>query len=89
VREYKHAGGESYRVELRALPDDDAPAHVRLRQALKCLLRSFRLRCTAVVDTTLGLPPLPTTAPPPVANGVFRLRAGKASRTTTDPEISA
>jgi hypothetical protein len=39
-------------VDLQALDSFDAPSHVRLRIALKCLLRSFRLRCTAVT----GLP---------------------------------
>ncbi len=35
-----------YRLTLRPLPDPTDPAgHRRLRRALKCLLRSFRLRC--------------------------------------------
>lgn len=34
-----------YLVELEALPDDLAPAAVRLRRLLKVALRAFRLRC--------------------------------------------
>lgn len=40
-------------VTLEALPTEDpdaAPPDVRLRRALKCLLRSFRLKCVAVED---------------------------------------
>lgn len=48
----QHPGGKRYRLELEALADDDAPAHVRLRAALKCLLRTFRFRCRAVADVT-------------------------------------
>ena len=36
-----------YIVELKPPAGDDAP-HLRLRRALKCLLRSFRLRCVSV-----------------------------------------
>lgn len=35
---------------LRPLGDSDVPADLRLRQALKCLLRRFRLRCMKCVD---------------------------------------
>jgi hypothetical protein len=38
-----------YRIELQALPDP-APATVRLRRALKTLLRAFRLRCRSVEE---------------------------------------
>jgi hypothetical protein len=48
----RHMGGERYRLELEALADGGAPAHVRLRAALKCLLRTFRLRCRSVADVT-------------------------------------
>jgi hypothetical protein len=51
----RHQGGERYRLELEALAGDDAPPVVRLRSALKCLLRSFRLRCRRVE----ALPPRP------------------------------
>jgi hypothetical protein len=43
-------GRQRYLVELEALGDGDAPAHVRLRGALKCLLRAFRLRCRRVEE---------------------------------------
>jgi hypothetical protein len=50
----RHAG-QRYRIELLAL-DGDTPAHVRLRQALKTLLRTFRLRCVSV-EALEDLPP--------------------------------
>jgi hypothetical protein len=50
---YKHQGGESYRLELVALGDDDAPPIIRLRTLLKYALRGLRLRCTDAVETTL------------------------------------
>lgn len=40
--------GRAVRVTLRILPDD-APAAVRMRRALKCLLRSFGLKCERVI----------------------------------------
>jgi hypothetical protein len=49
---YKHQGGESYRLELVALGDDDAPPIIRLRTLLKYALRCLRLRCTDAVETT-------------------------------------
>lgn len=40
-----------FKVELEALADPDGtPAEVRLRAALKRLLRSFRLRCVKVEE---------------------------------------
>jgi hypothetical protein len=45
----RHPGSERYRLELEALADD-VPAAVRLRRALKCLLRAFGLRCRSVPD---------------------------------------
>jgi hypothetical protein len=39
--------GERYRLELAAAPAR-VPAHIRLRQALKTLGRTYRLRCTSV-----------------------------------------
>lgn len=47
------SGRRRWLVTLEALPDADpdaAPPDVRLRRALKCLLRSFRLKCVAVED---------------------------------------
>jgi hypothetical protein len=44
-------GGERYRLELEALADD-VPAAVRLRRALKCLLRAFGLRCRSAANVT-------------------------------------
>jgi hypothetical protein len=48
----EHMGGESYRVELIALPDDNYPVAVRLRRALKTLLRAYGLRCVSIQETT-------------------------------------
>ncbi|HKI30280.1 MAG TPA: hypothetical protein VKA46_00210 [Gemmataceae bacterium] len=48
----RHPGGERYLLELRALPDDDAPAVVRLRQVLKSLLRAYGFRAVSVRDVT-------------------------------------
>jgi hypothetical protein len=59
-----HPGGERYRLELEALSDGGAPAHVRLRAALKCLLRAFRLRCRSVADVTPRQPPPGDDVPP-------------------------
>jgi hypothetical protein len=59
-------GGESFTVELRAMPDEHAPPHVRLRQLLKIALRGLRLRCTSVCETTPKLPDLP---PPEAPTG--------------------
>jgi hypothetical protein len=47
-----------FRVELRALPDD-RPVEIRLRHALKTMLRRDRLRCVrlegiALADQQLG-----------------------------------
>lgn len=36
---------EAYVITLRAEGTDDPPPAIRLRQALKLLLRTFRLRC--------------------------------------------
>jgi hypothetical protein len=36
------------RLTIRALPDAEVPAAVRLRRWLKLGLRSFRLRCTEI-----------------------------------------
>ncbi len=41
-------------VRLRALPDR-VPGPVRLRRALKCLLRSFGLRAVRVDELSTGL----------------------------------
>jgi hypothetical protein len=45
--------GPAVRLTLVAQPDP-APADVRLRRALKCLLRSFGLRCVEVVEVSPG-----------------------------------
>jgi hypothetical protein len=58
----RHPGGERYRLELEALADD-APAVVRLRRALKCLLRAFGLRCRSVADVTTRQLPAGNGAP--------------------------
>jgi hypothetical protein len=72
---HRHMGGESFRIEVTALADDDAPAIVRLRRALKCLLRSFRLKCTGVSETTPQLPP-------------FRQEAAGETPTTSGPSAA-
>jgi hypothetical protein len=59
----RHQGGESFQIDLRALADDDAPAHVRLRRLLKLVLRGFGFRCVGVRETTPALPPLPQGTP--------------------------
>ncbi len=46
-RETVGNGGERYRLVLVPLPGDPPPG-VRLRRALKALLRTYRLRCAAV-----------------------------------------
>jgi hypothetical protein len=61
-----HQGGEEYELTIRALPDDDAPAIVRLRHVLKALLRGYGFRCTGCRDITPALPPPGT---PGVAQG--------------------
>jgi hypothetical protein len=45
-----------FRVTLAPMPSD-VPALIRLKRALKCLSRSFRLRCERVEE--LPEPPLP------------------------------
>jgi len=41
----------TYVLELRAVPGNwSAPGIVRLRRALKCLLRGFGLRCVAIEE---------------------------------------
>jgi hypothetical protein len=44
------AARERYRLTLEALPDGGAPPIIRLRRFLKAALRSYGLRCTAVVQ---------------------------------------
>lgn len=39
-----------FRVTLRPLPGGNVPPLVRLRLALKVLLRAFRLRCTGIEE---------------------------------------
>jgi hypothetical protein len=52
-----------YALVLRALPWSTPPIH-RLRSALKCLLRTFGLRCT---DLRLIAPDPPANGQPPDA----------------------
>jgi hypothetical protein len=50
-RPSRAGAGLTYRVTLRPLPQGDGPpALVRLRKALKVLLRSFRLRAVRVEE---------------------------------------
>jgi hypothetical protein len=49
------AAGE-FRLTLRAEPGFAGPVAVRLRRALKCLLRSFGLRCTRAEPAVPGEP---------------------------------
>jgi hypothetical protein len=58
----RHQGGETYLVELRALPDDIPPA-TRLKRWLKSALRAANFRATRISETTPKLPPLPPPAP--------------------------
>ncbi len=58
-----HQGGEQYQLTLEAAPSDEAPPVIRLRSALKVLLRAFGLRCREVRDVTPRPPPLPATTP--------------------------
>jgi hypothetical protein len=62
TRVYRHQGGESYRVELVALGDDDAPPVVRLRALLKHALRHLRLKCVKALDVTPYLEEVPAGA---------------------------
>ncbi len=55
----RHMGGEQFELRIVAQPSDDAPPIVRLRHALKALLRAYNFRATSVRDVTPGLPPLP------------------------------
>ena len=41
----------TYQIELRAITDDLRPAEIRLRGALKMLLRAFGLRCVTCRET--------------------------------------
>ncbi len=57
----QHKGGETYQIELRAVPSD-VPPNCRLRGLLKAALRTWGLRCLSVREVTPPLPPL-TDAP--------------------------
>lgn len=39
-----------FTITLKPLADDDRPGIVRLRIALKVLLRAFRLKCVRIVE---------------------------------------
>jgi hypothetical protein len=41
-----------YHLTLRSEPGQAAPVEVRLRRALKCLLRTFGFRCVGIMDVT-------------------------------------
>jgi hypothetical protein len=69
----KHQGGERIELVLMAQPSD-VPTWPRVRGALKCLLRTFGLRCVSVRDVTPQLP----AGPPGVAQN------GPGSQPTTD-----
>ena len=43
---------QTYTLTLQALNDDSRPPIVRMRQILKLCLRGFRMRCTAIEDST-------------------------------------
>lgn len=58
-----------FTVQLRAEPGHTAPAIVRLRRALKTLLRSFGLRALQVQE-----------APAPSPSRMWKRRAKKGSR---------
>jgi hypothetical protein len=46
---------ERFIIELEAAPSDGyASPAVRLRRALKCLLRSFGLKCVSVLPSDVG-----------------------------------
>jgi hypothetical protein len=51
----RHQGGESFRLEIVALPDD-VSAIIRLRRFLKTLLRGYGFRCQRIEETTLKQP---------------------------------
>lgn len=53
----KPARGERFRLELLAEPIEGWPAAIRLRLALKRLLRSFRLRCYRVEELPAAVTP--------------------------------
>ncbi len=40
--------GNRYHLTLRLLPEDGIPDAIRLRHALKCLLRSYGIRCETI-----------------------------------------
>ncbi len=51
----EHQGGERFLIELEALSDDHPPIR-RLRHFLKSALRTWRLKCRSITETT----PYPT-----------------------------
>jgi hypothetical protein len=65
--------GPRYRLVLEALPSE-IPEAVRLRSALKTLLRAFGLRCLSHEE-------LPEDAPPPHHGGAGRAIGGPANGT--------
>ena len=55
----------TYHLLLRPLPRSYDPDGVlRIRAALKCLLRCFALRCTSIERTHADAPPGPNQGPP-------------------------
>ncbi len=51
MSDHLHAGGEKFIVELEALADDHPPIR-RLRHFLKSALRTWRLKCRSITETT-------------------------------------
>jgi hypothetical protein len=56
------AGGESFRLEIRALRST-VPVFTRLKAVCKQLLRQHDFRLTEITETTPKLPPLPPLQP--------------------------
>jgi hypothetical protein len=52
----RHQGGEEFTLVIRALRSDVPPV-VRLRHALKAILRTYEFRAVSVSETTPRLPP--------------------------------
>ncbi len=62
--DHPHAGGETYRLTLRALPSGYPPTG-RLKRALKQLLRVFELRCERLEELKPDEAQTPVLSAPP------------------------
>ena len=76
VNDREHQGGERFLIELEALSDDHPPIR-RLRHFLKSALRTWRLKCRSIVETTPyptpdARSPLQTRKPRPTAISPLR-----------------